>query len=176
MTRTIGATLKHDGKPITSASKSFTAVEERFANIERLWRATIGSANSRQRSKKDFVRPCMRRGYLQVDRKAATPEMVLWPIRKQLQALVPGQSVTIEEPEMLKWKPAEVNERLDGVPSSYVVTALTGRELRRNRVHIQEAHQDDALGPNSNEQSSPYDTPSISPYTIKPPDPDPPCS
>lgn len=41
--------------------------------------------------------------------------------------------------------------------------------LRHNRVLIQEAHQDKALGPDPNEQLSSYDTPCIAPSTIEPP-------
>ena len=61
---------------------------------------------------------------------------------KSLLELAPGQRITIQDPESLTWKPAEVKERLVGTPRSYAVTSATGRELRRNRAHIREAHQE----------------------------------
>lgn len=67
---------------------------------------------------------------------------------------MPGQRVIIPEPATLNWKLAEIKERklaeikerLNGVPLSYVVTTSTGRGLRHKRAHIREAHQDTVLG------------------------------
>ena len=74
----------------------------------------------------------------------------------------PGQRITIQDPASLKWKPAEVKERLVVPPRSYAVTTATGRELRRNSAHIREAHQDNrAVEPDWNEQSSSKDSPSL---------------
>lgn len=95
---------------------------------------------------------------------------------KQLPALIPGQRVTIQDPVTLKWKPAEIRKKLNGAPCSYVITTPTGGELRLNRAHIQEAHQDRALGPDPNEQWSTYDASSLSPSITEPFNPDPPSS
>ncbi|CAH3194457.1 unnamed protein product, partial [Porites evermanni] len=54
---------------------------------------------------------------------------------KPLPELAPGQRITIQDPASLKWKPAQVKERLVVPPRSYAVTTATGRELRRNRAH-----------------------------------------
>ena len=81
---------------------------------------------------------------------------------KPLPELALGQRITIQDPASLKWKPAEVKERLVGPPRSYAVTPATGRELRRNGAHIREAHQDNrAVEPDWNEQSSSKDSPSL---------------
>ena len=81
---------------------------------------------------------------------------------KPLPELALGQRITIQDPAPLKWKPAEVKERLVGPPRSYAVTTATGRELRRNGAHIREAHQDNrAVEPDWNEQSSSKDSPSL---------------
>ena len=73
---------------------------------------------------------------------------------KPLPELAPGQRITIKDPASLTWKPAEVKERLVGTPRSYAVTTATGRELRRNRGHIREAHQENrVVEPDWNEQS-----------------------
>ena len=40
---------------------------------------------------------------------------------RQLPALTPGQRVSIQDQSTLKWKPAEVKEKLAGVPRSYAV-------------------------------------------------------
>ena len=69
---------------------------------------------------------------------------------KALLEVAPGQRITIQDPASLKWKPAEVKERLVATSRSYAV-----RERRRNRAHIREAHQDNrAVEPDWNEQSS----------------------
>ena len=60
---------------------------------------------------------------------------------RQLSALTPGQRVSIQDQSSLKWKPAEVREKLAGVPRSYVESNSTGRELRRTKTHIRLAHQ-----------------------------------
>ena len=60
---------------------------------------------------------------------------------RQLPELTPGQRVTIQDQTTLKWKPAEVREKLAGVPRSYAVTTPNGRELRRTRTHIRPAPQ-----------------------------------
>ena len=60
---------------------------------------------------------------------------------RQLPELAPGQKVTIQDPTTLKWKPAEVKERLTAVPRSYMVTTPAGGELRRTRTHIREVPQ-----------------------------------
>ena len=81
---------------------------------------------------------------------------------KSLLELAPGQRITIQDPESLTWKPAEVKERLVGTPRSYAVTTATSRELRRNRTHIREAHQENrAVEPDWNEQSSTKDSPTM---------------
>ena len=81
---------------------------------------------------------------------------------KPLPELAPGQRITIHDPASLKWKPAEVKERIAGPPCPYAVTTATGRELGRNRAHIQVAHQDNrAVEPAWNEQSSSKDSPSL---------------
>ena len=81
---------------------------------------------------------------------------------KPLPEVAPGQRITIQDPASLKWKPAEVKERLVGTPRSYAVTTVTGRELRRNRALIREAHQDSrAVEPDWNEQSSSKGSPSL---------------
>jgi len=54
----------------------------------------------------------------------------------------------------LEWKPAEVREKLAGVPRSYAVTTPTGRELRRTRTHIQLAPQSNIeVEPDTDEQT-----------------------
>ena len=54
----------------------------------------------------------------------------------------------------LKWKPAEVREKLAGVPWSYVVSTPTGRELRRTRTHIRLAPQSNMeVKPNTDEET-----------------------
>lgn len=79
---------------------------------------------------------------------------------KPLPELAPGQRITIQDPASLTWKSAEVKERLVGTPHSYAVKTATGRELRHNRVHIGEAHQENrAVEPDWNEQSSTKDFP-----------------
>ena len=55
---------------------------------------------------------------------------------RQLPTLTPGQRVSIRDQSTLKWKPAELREKLAGVPRSYTVSTPTGRELRRTRTHI----------------------------------------
>ena len=81
---------------------------------------------------------------------------------KSLLELAPGQRITIQDPESLTWKPAEVKERLVGTPRSYAVTTATGKELRRNRAHIREAHQENrAVEPDWHEQSSTKDSPTV---------------
>ena len=40
---------------------------------------------------------------------------------RQLPALTPGRRVSIQDQSTLKWKPAEVKEKLAGVPRSYAV-------------------------------------------------------
>ncbi|KAL9967831.1 hypothetical protein ACROYT_G026128 [Oculina patagonica] len=60
---------------------------------------------------------------------------------RHLPELASGQKVTIQDPATLKWKPAEVKERLTTVPRSYMVTTPAGGELRRNRTHIREVPQ-----------------------------------
>jgi len=58
---------------------------------------------------------------------------------KPLPTLLPRQSVTIQDPVSLRWKPAVIKEKIQEVPRSYTVTTTTtGRELRRNRVHTRE--------------------------------------
>ena len=72
--------------------------------------------------------------------------------------LAPGQRITIQDPPLLKWKSAEVKERLVGTPHSCAATTATGRELRHNRAHIREAHQENrAVEPDWKEQSSSKD-------------------
>ena len=61
---------------------------------------------------------------------------------RKLPELTPGQRVTIQDQATLKWKPAELKEKLAEAPRSYAVTTPTGRELRRNRIHIRAAPQD----------------------------------
>ena len=78
---------------------------------------------------------------------------------KPLPELAPGQRITIQDPPLLKWKSAEVKERLVGTPRSCAVTTATGRELRRNRAHIRDAHQENrAVEPDWKEQSSSKDS------------------
>ena len=60
---------------------------------------------------------------------------------RQLPELVPGQKVTIQDPATLKWKAAEVEERLSAVLHSYMVTTPAEGKLRRTRTHIREAPQ-----------------------------------
>ncbi|KAL9956099.1 hypothetical protein ACROYT_G037526 [Oculina patagonica] len=60
---------------------------------------------------------------------------------RHLSELASGQKVTIQDPATLKWKPAEVKERLTTVPRSYMVTTPAGGELRCNRTHIREVPQ-----------------------------------
>ena len=49
-----------------------------------------------------------------------------------------------------------------GAPHSYAVTTATGRELRRHRAHIREAHQENrAVEPDWNEQSLTKDFPTM---------------
>lgn len=55
--------------------------------------------------------------------------------------IAPGQKVTIQDPATLKWKPAEVEERLTVVPCSYMVRTPAGRKLRSTRTHILEVTQ-----------------------------------
>ena len=106
---------------------------------------------SRDPSSEDVISRLIERQHLQkhyYDRSA-----------KSLLKLAPGQRITIQDPESLIWKPAEVKERLVGTPRSY---AVTGRELRRNRAHIREAHQENrAVEPDWNEQSSTKDSPTM---------------
>lgn len=79
-------------------------------------------------------------------------------------ALISGQ-----EPAKLNWKLAAIKERLNGVPLSCVVTTSTGRELRCKRVHIWRPTKMRYLDQTQMiEQSSPYDTPSVSPSTTDP--------
>ena len=78
---------------------------------------------------------------------------------KPLPELAPGQRITIQDPPLLKWKSAEVKGRLVGTPRSCAVTTATGRELRRNRAHIRDAHQENrAVEPDWKEQSSSKDS------------------
>ena len=57
-----------------------------------------------------------------------------------LPILRPGQKVTIENPRTHLWEPAEIQEKINNIPRSYVVTTPTGAELRRNRSQIRERH------------------------------------
>ena len=78
---------------------------------------------------------------------------------KPLPELAPGQRITSQDPPLLKWKSVEVKERLVGTPHSCAVTTATGRELRHNRAHIQEAHQENrAVEPDWKEQTSSKDS------------------
>ena len=73
---------------------------------------------------------------------------------RQLPALTPGQRVSIQDPTTLKWKPAEVTEKLAGVPRSYAVSTPTGRELRRTRTHIRPTPQSNTeVKPDTDEQA-----------------------
>ena len=109
---------------------------------------------SRDPSSEDVISRLIERQHLQkhyYDRSA-----------KPLPELAPGQRITIQDPASLTWKPAQVKERLVGTPRSYAVTTATGRELRRNRAHIREAHQENrAVEPDWNEQSSTKDSPTM---------------
>ena len=79
------------------------------------------------------------------------------------------QRITIQDPASLKWKPAEVKESLNGTPRSYAVTTTTGRELRRNRSHKREAHQEDrAVEPDVSLHSYPISNPLRNKTTISP--------
>ena len=54
---------------------------------------------------------------------------------RQLPELVPGQKVTIQDPTTLKWKAAEVEERLSAVQSSYVITPDWGKTTAHQNPH-----------------------------------------
>ena len=58
-----------------------------------------------------------------------------------LPGLGPGQQVTIQNPKTLEWTPAEVLDKVGGVPRSYIVTRPSGKELRRNRSQIRQIPQ-----------------------------------
>ena len=78
---------------------------------------------------------------------------------KPLPELAPGQRITSQDPPLLQWKSVEVKERLVGTPHSCAVTTATGRGLRHNRAHIQEAHQENrAVEPDWKEQTSSKDS------------------
>ena len=62
---------------------------------------------------------------------------------KQLQPLnKTGQSISIQDPRTQTWKPAEIKEKIQEVPRSYIVTKPGGGEIRRNRTQIRERPQD----------------------------------
>ena len=58
---------------------------------------------------------------------------------KVLPPLLPNQKVNIQDPSTLKWTPATIQDKVEGVPRSYIVTNDAGRTLRRNRSHIRES-------------------------------------
>jgi len=73
---------------------------------------------------------------------------------RQLPELTLGQRVTIQDQTTLKWKPAQVREKLAGVPQSDAVTTPTGRELRRTSTHIGLAPQSNIeVEPDTDEQT-----------------------
>ena len=79
---------------------------------------------------------------------------------RQLPTLTPGQRVSIQDQTTLKWKPAEVREKLVGVPRSYAVSTPTGRELRRTRTHIRPAPLSNIeVKPDTDEQAVVQDAP-----------------
>ena len=90
----------------------------------------------------------------------ALNEVVTPRLEERLPALKPGQRVSIQDQTTLKWKPAEVREKLAGVPRSYAVSTLTGRELRRTRTHIRPAPQSNIeVKPDTDEQAVVQDAP-----------------
>ena len=93
-----------------------------------------------------------------ISRDSSSEEVIDRPA-KPLPELAPGQRITIQDPPLLKWKSAEVKERLVGTPRSCAVMTATGRELRRNRAHIRDAHKENrAVEPDWKEQSSSKDS------------------
>ena len=62
---------------------------------------------------------------------------------KPLQPLKPGQSINIQDQRTQTWKPAEIKEKIQEVPRSYIITKPGGGgEIRRNRTQIRERPQD----------------------------------
>ncbi|CAB4015706.1 Retrovirus-related Pol poly from transposon 412 [Paramuricea clavata] len=61
---------------------------------------------------------------------------------KPLQPLKPGQSINIQDPRTQTWKPAEIKEKIQEVPRSYIITKPGRGEIRRNRTQIRERPQD----------------------------------
>ena len=58
-----------------------------------------------------------------------------------LPSLVHGERVTIQNPRTLKWDPAVVLNKVEGVPRSYTVSTPSGKQLRRNRSQIRQIPQ-----------------------------------
>jgi hypothetical protein len=52
------------------------------------------------------------------------------------------QSINIQDQRIQTWKPAEIKEKIQEVPRSYIITKLGGGEIRRNRTQIRERSQD----------------------------------
>ena len=61
---------------------------------------------------------------------------------KPLPILKSGQSVNIQDPRTKTWKPADVKEKIQEAPRSYIVTRSEGREMRRNRTQLRERPRD----------------------------------
>ena len=61
---------------------------------------------------------------------------------KPLQPLKPGQSINIQDQRRQTWRPAEIKEKIEEVPRSYIITKPGGGVIRRNRTQIRERPQD----------------------------------
>ena len=61
---------------------------------------------------------------------------------KPLPILKPGQSVNIQYPRTKTWEPADVKEKVQEAPRSYIVTRSEGREMRRNRTQLRKRPRD----------------------------------
>ncbi|KAL9964120.1 hypothetical protein ACROYT_G027704 [Oculina patagonica] len=106
------------------------------------------SSDTRQPPEENPKGYLKRSSWAQTRGEAGVSEVLPYRSARHLPELASGQKVTIQDPATLKWKPAEVNERLTTVPRSYMVTTPAGVELRRNRTHIREV-------PQSNQEISP---------------------
>ena len=71
-----------------------------------------------------------------------TPTSIANEETEPLPALNSGQKISIQDPATQRWEPAEIKEKIQGVPRSYVVTKEGGREVRRNRIQIREISQE----------------------------------
>ena len=58
---------------------------------------------------------------------------------KPLTPLIPGQSVTVQNPRTHRWEPATV-QKSHQHPRSYDITTQSGQNLRRNRRHLRESN------------------------------------